>query len=426
VLVIGAGIAGLAAARLLQDHGAQVTVLEARNRIGGRIWTDRSTFGAPVDLGASWIHGVEGNPVAALAREWNIVTIPTDFDNSILYDADGRAIKPEDEAALEELFRAVLSQIDELREQRQGRGVPDISLGAALDMVVDEMPLTARQRRGLDYLVTTNFAHEHAADLALMSLFQYDEGHLFPGDDVVFPGGYAQIPEALAAEIDIRLDTVVERIRQRGRSVTVETSRVVLRADAVVVTVPLGVLQGGGLQFDPPLPPGKLHAIDGMQMGVLEKLYMRFPQVFWDETVEFLNFSAARRGLWPETLNLFAYTGEPILMSFLTPTALDPEAVTNAEVVASALGVLRTIYGGVVTDPGQYLLTRWQSDPFAEGAYSYLKVGATPDVRDVLAAPMQNRIFFAGEATHRRFPATVHGAYLSGRRAARELLARPA
>lgn len=422
VVVVGAGIAGIAAARSLQDQGVAVIVLEARNRIGGRIWTDRTTLGAPVDLGASWIHGATGNPISALAGQAGIATRPTDYENNVLYRSNGSEASDSTQDALGELYDDLMAQVITLGEERQERGLADLPLGTALDSVLAKMDLSAFERSGLDYLVNTTIEHEFAADVSTLSLFHYDEGELFGGRDVVFPGGYDQVVNTLAKDLDIRLGVAVEKITYSGRPVTVQTNAGMLEAAAVVLTVPLGVLQAGAILFEPPLPARKREALDKIGIGLLDKVYLRFPSAFWDRTAEFINYMPEQHGRWAESLNLYAYTQQPIWLGFNAGSyARTIEAMDDDAVVRDGLQVLRTIYGAGVPQPAATIVTRWLADPYAKGSYSFLRPGATPALRDALAAPLAGRLFFAGEATNRDYPATVHGAYLSGLRAGAEV-----
>lgn len=414
-LVIGAGMAGLRAAQMLSQAGQRVLVLEARNRLGGRTWTD-DALGLPVDLGASWIHGIEGNPIHALAQRLNAQLAYTDYDDMTRYTAEGAPLSASADRALEALFERVLAQATAFAE-RQNR---DLSLQAALDAVTAS--LTPAERRNLAYAVNTTIEHEFAASAVDLSAWYYDEAEAFDGDDVIFPQGYGQLVNALSAGLDIRLEHAVTQVAYEAAGVAVTTAQGVFRARAVIVTVPLGVLQSGAIQFLPALPPAKQQALNRLGMGVLNKCYLRFPAAFWEDS-HLLGYVGERPGEWAEWLNLHALIGEPVLLGFNAGTfgrAL--EQASDRATVDSAMQVLRALYGINIPDPVAYRLTRWGRDPWAGGSYSFLKVGSTPDDYDTLAEPVAGRVFFAGEHTSRAYPGTVHGAYLSGERAAREAL----
>ncbi|GIK75480.1 MAG: amine oxidase [Chloroflexota bacterium] len=420
VLVIGAGIAGLSAARELQRLGYTVTVLEARERIGGRVWTVRDpTRGLALDMGASWIHGVTGNPIAALARELGLATHPTNYANNQLFDTDGAEASAALEEDVEALFDAVMEAVEEIRAARQDNGQPDISLGAAIASAADDLGLSAIQRRRLNFAVNTTIEHEFAADVSQLSLYHWDEGEAYRGGDVIFANGYDQIATALADGLTIRTGVAVTRIGYTASSVAVSTTAGEFSADYAVITVPVGVLQQGAIEFAPTLPAAKQQAIARLGSGVLNKTFLIFPQRFWERAPELLNYISVEKGRWCEALNLAHYGDKPVLLWFNAGeygAAL--EALNDAEITAAAMATMRTIYGDAIPAPEAVHVTRWLSDPFARGAYSSLAVGATPDDRATLAAPVAGRLFFAGEATHRNYPSTVHGAYLSGLEAA--------
>ena len=188
-----------------------------------------------------------------------------------------------------------------------------------------------------------------------------------------------------------------------------------------IVTVPLGVLKSGSPAFQPALPRRKRRAIDQLGMGVLNKTCLLFDDVFWQKDVEVVGYVGAETGQWAETLNLYPYTGQPILMMFNAGLyGARIEAMPDAEVVSQASAALADMYGSV-PEPEDVLITRWRSDPWSYGSYSYVPVGASFRRHSDLARPVDGKVFFAGEATHRDYPATVHGAFLSGVRAAREV-----
>ncbi len=418
ILVVGAGIAGIAAAREIKKRGYAVIVLEARNRIGGRVWTDRS-LGASLDLGASWIHGIQNNPIAHLAREFNMQTQPTNYDNIWRYEADGKELSASAERAMEARFERLVKDADQLRLQRENRSEPDLSLGAAFDAIVARQNPSATERRHLNYMVNGAIEHEYAADVNQLSFFNYDQGEEFGGGDALFPNGYGEMMTRLADGLDVRLEQIVQKIDYDVRGVTVTTDRGKFDGARVIVTLPLGVLKSDAVKFTPALPDNKIAAIKKLGMGLLNKVYLRFPFPFWAKEPELLGYIGENKGEWAEWLNLYKYTRAPILLAFNAGTyGREIEKLADAEIVARALGVLRQIYGAAATDPTGYLITRWASDPYTRGSYSYVGVGASGKDYATLSEPVNDRVFFAGEHTHRAYPSTVHGAYLSGVREA--------
>ncbi|MDX2140713.1 MAG: FAD-dependent oxidoreductase [Chloroflexota bacterium] len=418
-IVIGAGAAGIAAATRLAAAGRRVIVLEARDRIGGRVWTDES-LGIPLDLGASWVHGIDGNPVYALAQKHRVKSAATDYDNVITYASSGELWDEARWQQCETTFEHVMTRTARMQET----ATRDIPLGSAINLVLAAQQLTEEQERNLRYLVNVSIEHEYAADVDDLSLWWWDADAEQQGGDVLLPHGYAQVFAPLTTMLDVRLRHVVSRVSYERGGVLVETDQVSFKADSVIITLPLGVLKSGAVTFDPPLPDDKRDAIERIGMGVLNKLYLKFPKAFWELDAELLGYVGEQHGAWAEWLNLAYYTGEPVLLGFNAGSfGTHIETLTEKQVVASAMEALRAIYGAAIPDPVGWSLTRWLSDPYARGSYSHLAVGASPKHRETLAAPVEGRLFFAGEATHRDHAATVHGAWLSGLRAADEVLA---
>lgn len=421
VVVVGAGIAGLAAARRLRSEGYKVLVLEARERIGGRVWTDRTWEDAPVDLGASWIHGTRKNPLTDLAREFGMRTLETDYDSLALYDSIGRRLSEEELEAIDGRLERLLARFEKEREKLDEQD--EISVRQALDRALAGMVLSEPELLELNYAVNVFLEQDSAADASELSCVYYDDGEEFGGGDVLFPDGYGRLAEALAQGLDVRLGHVARKIAHGKRQVEVTTERGSFTAERAIVTLPLGVLRSGSVEFDPGLPKRKAAAIGRLGMGLLDKLALRFPKVFWTQETHFLGYVSEEPGRWAAFLNAAKYTGKPVLLAFNAgSSARRLEKLPDERVVAEAMAVLRKMYGASVPEPEAWRFTRWASDPYAGGSYSFVAVGASPKDYEALAEPVGERLFFAGEATSREHPATVHGAWLSGEREAQRIL----
>jgi monoamine oxidase len=187
--------------------------------------------------------------------------------------------------------------------------------------------------------------------------------------------------------------------------------------------VPLGVLQNNSIRFEPPLPATKTLAIKGLGMGLLDKIILQFPSVFWDSK-QLIRNDSSNQGYWAEWYNLMPVIGRPVLMGFnAASTAKKIALLPDTAIVASALSELRRCYPTKsIPSPSGYLVTRWGQDPYALGSYSYIRVGSSPSYRQELSKPW-NSMVFAGEAISTQFPATMQGAFTSGEDAAKKLLA---
>lgn len=275
VLVIGAGISGIAAARQLVQRGFDVTVLEGRARIGGRIATDRSWPDQPLEMGAGWIQTSVGNPISGLARTYGMKATRSDYDSYALYGTDGKLLPDRRVEEIETRFGDLMAAVNRARRQRQRANLPDISFGAAIDGVLEPQKLSAIERRELIYAVNTTIEHEYAADVADLSLYSWDGDSGFSGPDLFVTNGYDRIVNGLAAGLDVRLEHVVQRIAYSDSGVQITTNRGVFTGDAALVTIPLGVLKRGDVEFSPALPDAKQRAIALLGMGVLNRLFLR-------------------------------------------------------------------------------------------------------------------------------------------------------
>ena len=408
VVVVGAGVAGLTAARSLRAAGLQVVVLEATDRVGGRLHSDRS-LGVPFDIGASWIHGTDGNPVTALAEDAGALTVELDGEDVVAYDEAGTEYTDAEFAAAEDAFYDLLDAVE--AESDDG-----ISVADALD---DLLPGWADDRLGRFFLST--YLTFDTGDLDALSSTLLNEGEEFGGTEVVFAEGYDIIATHLAGGLDIRTSQPVERVVDEGSRVRVVTSTGELRADHCIVTAPLGMLKTGALAFEPPLPQAKVDAIQGVGFSAVAKFLFVWDDPFWDDH-EFIAYTATRPDIFNYFVNVEAlHPGSAALMTFAyADEARASEDAEDAELVALVTEHLRAIYGAEVPEPHTMLRSRWVSAPFTQGAYSFTAVGTEMAHFDALAAP-HGRVHFAGEHTNREYFSTVHGAHLSGLRAAEEI-----
>jgi monoamine oxidase len=419
VLVIGAGMSGLAAAQTLKGRGHQVVLLEARDRIGGRIWTSTQWPDLPVDFGASWIHGVRGNPLTRIAEQAQSAQIATSYNRSRLYHTTGRALTRTEEINLRQYGNQLYREIDRAQDR-----YPDTSLRQIADATINSLRQAPDASRFINYLLNVEIEHDYSGSAARLSTNWYDSDEEYSGGDVLLQKGFASLTDFLAKGLQVELNQVVQRIDWSQPAVRVTTNRGEFTADHVIVTLPLGVLQAKSVAFTPALPAVKQIAIDKLGMGVLNKCYLRFPTTFWPTTVDWINYIPENHGQWAEWVSFRRVLNQPVLLGFnAADYGQQIEPLSDGEIVESALATLRTMFGGNIPNPVDYQITRWASDPFARGSYSFNAVGSVPQMRVELARSLSKRLFFAGEASEQNSFGTAHGAYLSGMRAAGEVLA---
>ncbi len=335
-----------------------------------------------------------------------------------LYDEDGRRLSAGENAEISELMADYLDFV----AAKQKEGV-EMSLLAVEEAFAASEGFDAERRRRLNFIARTYLEHEWAGPRSEVSLLEFDKTLGFAGHDRVFPEGYSQITDRLAEGTHVLLGHEVKQVDYSGARVDVLTNRGTFQTNHVLVTVPLGVLQAGRIAFNPSLPRGKREAIRKMRMGVFNKIFLKFDSVFWGEDYELIGYMGSQDSDWPEIVNFHRIAGLPVLLAFSAGAAGEQnELRSDAELVACLMGCLRKMYGGSIPEPSGYLVTRWNQDPFSLGSYSYVPVGSKQSQRRQIGMPVENRVFFAGEATSQFFPSTVHGAFLSGVRAAYEIM----
>jgi monoamine oxidase len=417
VAVIGAGAAGLSAARALVSSGHQPLIFEARERVGGRAWTDTTLVSHPVELGAEFVHG-ERVATWEWLREFGAETTGAAHAYRMWYHLDGRLV---DRVAANAAFgcepmSAVLRLAHRWREQGRGE--------ASLDRVLELWPLISAQplndeRRAI---LANHIAELVASDLEQVGVPPLSHSDEPPERLTNFRvlGGYTRLLTQVAAGLPVAFGSPVTRVRWDDSGVEVATRGTAQRFDAAVVTLPLGVLKRGEVEFDPPLPAPKRAAIDGINAGHISKVVLAFDQVYWPDDLCFL-WSAASTQVWWRP-GQGQQSEAPVLTAFFGGSAAAAlEGASEKEAADEALGQLETILGRSLRGHVRGVrYIAWGAEPFTRMGYSSLPPGGDL-LRAALAEPA-GRLFFAGEATNALHPATVHGAIESGRRAVAEVL----
>lgn len=423
-IVVGAGVSGLTAARFLAQSGQRVLVLEARDRTGGRTFTERSGDLA-TDRGASWIHGIDDNPLTEVVNGFGMRTVEFTVGS---YQPTGRPIayySPTGDRLSDE---AVAQFADDVRtfDMHLATAVQASTRGTTYEQAIDAA-LSAlgwnpdRAERVREFVLHRS-EEQYGVHAGGLDAHGLDDDSV-DGDEVVFPDGFDQLATNLAAGLDVRLEHVVTGIRWSKQGATVATAQGEFSADRVIVTVPIGVLTSGDLAFEPALPEWLTQAIVGFEMNNFEKVFLRFPTRFWDENVYAIRQQGEAGKWWHSWYDLTDLHGVPRLLTFAAgPSALETRTWSDDEIAASVLDALRGLYGDRVEQPDDVLVTRWQDDPYSHGSYAYMTPGSMPEDHDLLATPVENVLHFAGEATWTDDPATVTAALRSGHRAAENIL----
>jgi monoamine oxidase len=425
VIVVGAGMSGLSAASHLRQAGLSVIVLEARDRMGGRIWTNRQVPDMAADMGAQWLTEATTSPVQKIANQNKITTLKANIFNNVFYNAHNGRMPSAATLKLFDNFFYLLGEAALYREALLNAGYRDISVKQGLDYALSQgPPLTAAERTEFEFMVAFSLETGLAASSADLS-FDNVLSLLAEADaESVIPGGYDQIINLLAHNVDVRKEHIVTEVSyDDARGVVVQTNKGAFIGGAAVIALPHAILQHGDVKFVPALPAAKRDAIFRIATGLTDKYWFKFRTSFWEEHTDFVGFITQPAVGWISWYNMKKYTKKPILVGFnRLEYARALEAASDTEVTDAAMAVLRRHYGAGIPEPEGMVRSRWASERFSRGCVSYLPVGATPAHRATLGNSVKNLLFFAGEATSVDHPASVYGAFVTGRRAAMEIM----
>ncbi len=416
--MVGAGFAGLGAARTLADAGVETVVVDARDRLGGRAHTGH-VAGRAIDLGAAWIHGLDGNPMTALASASGARLHRTHWhrpgDPATVVDPAGRRL---DAAAFADGFGRFWTRLDEV----YATGIePDVSVTDALGPGRPLDPGSPGDAAdGFRYAALVGLAEVEAADAEVLALGERVPDDR-PGGDHLLLDGYSAVVAHLADGLDVRLEHPVEAIRPVSGGLEVLGGFGAIRASRVVLTAPVGVLRSGAIDLGGLLPDGIRHRLDRIGMGAAEKLVLAFDDPAWPlGTTNIAVVDTEPDDPFPAWI---AHPNGPTLVSYAAGRrARSMAGRATDDLRSAAMATLRRALGDL-DDPVDVVRTNWTTDPWSLGSYSYDGGPGAHRARREIADWRGDRLHLAGEAWWPEHHATTDGALSSGRAVANHILA---
>ncbi len=403
VAIVGAGSAGLSAARQLASTGRSVIVLEAMDRIGGRAFTESQTFGTPFDWGCAWIHSADRNPYYPLAQQWKFDLARHDDGLDRVYYGARR------------FSEAEMRRVGQIREEI-------VRANEAAARRRDGAVSSVRSIRTPEEQVTATFMGpmDMAVDFAELAIRDYnDQAELEP--NYLLREGFGTLVRRFGEGVPVSLSTPVTRIRYDGPGVVLETPKGNISARACIITASTGVLRADAIRFDPALPPWKTDAIANVPMAMLAKVPLLLDgERFGLEPFEDILCEQQSN----QDIYFLAFPFDSNMMIGFVGGGFGWEMSTAGRDIAVdfATGALKRMFGA---DAGKHVIkgeiTRWGRNPWVRGAYSAARPGHT-HARQDLGRPVADRLFFAGEALAGEFAQTCGGASLSGAMTAKQVL----
>jgi monoamine oxidase len=399
IIVIGAGVAGIAAARRIQAAGRKVIVVEASGQIGGRCLTDTTTFDVPFDRGARWMHNPDTNPMIKLGRTADLDISPAPFSQKI------RIGRRNARAGETEEFLAALVRANRAIDEAS-RGRIDVSCASALPKDQGDWAATA------EFVLGANFTGKDLKDVSAIDKARAQDRNAA----IACRQGLGTLVARLGGEVPVALSTPANRIVWDRRDVTVDTPSGKIDARAAIITVSSNVLTAGNIKFTPDLPKRHLDAAAKLSLGSYDRIALQLPGNplgLGRDDVIIEQSNSTRTALLSANIGSSSLCVIDVAGSF----GRDLSAQGEPAMVAFASEWLSKLFGSeAVAGIKKTSVTRWNAAPFVLGAMSSAVPGGQPS-RKILTEPI-GCLFLAGEATHETLWGTVDGAWESGERAA--------
>ena len=411
IIVVGAGISGLSTAKTLKNSGFEVLVLEAQGKAGGRIKTDRS-LNFPFDEGASWIHGPDNNPISKIAINGGASTFLTDDESLSVYDNNGKEL---DDKLLDNEYLNYLKALKKIqRKANKNESFEErfnLEYGSKNENLIWQ------------YMLSAYLEFDIGGDISDLSAKYFYSDEEFEGEDVIITNGYDLIIEELSKGINIQYFTEVKSINYVSDKVEVKSEYQNYKADAVVVTVPLGVLKKEKIEFNPSLPLDKKNAIERLKMGTVNKFVLEWDSAFWDTKTQYIGFTDSVKGKFNYFMNCNTFMEKNVLMTFSFGNySVETENLSDSIIIHEIMKNLYTIYGNDIPKPIAFKRTKWNTNEYTYGSYSFASKNSEKKDFEILAKSIDKKLYFAGEHTSQSYRGTVHGAYLSGIREAENII----
>ena len=425
IIVIGAGIAGLACAEKLHQNGYHVQILEARDRIGGRIHSVK-TNDITLDFGASWIHGIEENPIAELSQQHKIETVCFNYVDSAFFNEHGQLLNPKEKKQFEDEIADITQQLGKQDKDRASEALTAILEQSdyqqhPLNRAFCNQNVKVRLQQYIEMIANDPYACEL---FELTPDYQRYEGY-FAGDEVIFPQGYDQVIHALAQGLDIRLHTMIQSIQYTADGVVVQDQhQQEYVASQVVCTVPLGVLKQHDIHFQPALPSKYQQSIQQMGFGVFNKIFFELEQSLdLNERYQKNSYFFATETGWLNLLDLSHIYQRPLYFMVLGgEQAKQIEQMQEQQLWQWITQQLQTALPAIQQAVKRLWYTTWSNDPYSHGSYSFPAVGHGEHLFTPFQQAIEQRLWFAGEHCQADYAATVHGAYMSGQSVAMKII----